>query len=157
MKGLKKMDSLLGNEYTIDYKIEKLVNYKISLLDEYVTFNRETLGIDFYRDLHLYLFGGVYEYAGTFRNNINEEDLKKIDNVLNKLSTICTCFKKENYDIVIDILEYLKYYQVFPDGNKRTIYALIKWLKCVHDLPLEIPDYVYEEYDNINRENIKIK
>ena len=118
--------------------IEKeLVSTKIKLLDEQVTFNMETLNLEFLIKLHYFLFGDIYFQKDLEIRTITDLEYKK----LNKLFELLVQMGLEGIDIKYKSLEIIlkKIWelQLFGDGNTRTVLAFLKLYIKYYNLPLE--------------------
>ena len=132
------MDCLLGTGNSIEKRVENLIKYKIDMLDEEVTFGKSTYDVEYLVKLHEFLYGDTYEWAGQIRKSVTEKDIEEINTAIETLVILSQCFVSDIYDEYLDTIDYLKYVQMFEDGNKRTIYAFVKQLICAYRMPLEL-------------------
>lgn len=152
------MECLLGTSNSIEKRVENLIKYKIDMLDEEVTFGKSTYDAEYLVKLHEFLYGNVYEWAGQIRNGITEKDIEEINNAIETLVILSQCFVSDLYDEYLETIDYLKYMQMFKDGNKRTIYAFVKQLICAYRMPLELlPLCGYDDEVNLSEAGIKLK
>jgi len=152
------MDCLLGNGSSLENRIENLIKYKIDILDEEITFGKTTYDVEYLIKLHKFLYGDVYEWAGQIRKSVTKEDIEETNSVIETLVILSQCFVPELYEEYLETIDYLKYMQIFKDGNKRTIYAFVKQLICAYRMPLELlPLCGYDDEVNLSEAGIKLK
>lgn len=110
-----------------------IVNYKISLLDEYVTFNEDYLGLEYLKKLHNFLFADLYDYAGCLAKRVNNKC--EAEHILKRMTALMNCIDEEGVlDIINSSIKEIQDMQLFNDGNSRTIYAFTKVAMKVHQV-----------------------
>lgn len=92
----------------------------------------ENVDFEFYKNLHLYVFSDIYEWAGTVRKVEMSKKATKfcaVDNIENRASNIFECLKNNNYlknftndEFINEFTELycdLNYLHPFREGNGR--------------------------------------
>ncbi len=133
------LDNKLGtSKEKIQDLTEKLVKIKIDFLDETVLFHENSLNLSYLQKLHEFLFSDIYELQDLqLGKNYTKEQLEKIDNLL-------TMINKPEYALIQTPEELSKTffglysYQLFNDGNRRTLTAYFKVYIMAFQLPIEI-------------------
>lgn len=132
------MKNKLGVSYTKLIQIEtEIVNLKLNLLDEYFTFNENIFSLKYLRKLHKFLFSDLYENIDVETRELNDIEKDYIQDVLISLENICI---KEPIEIdkVLQIILKLWDFQIFKDGNTRTMLAYLKVINRAFLLDLDI-------------------
>ena len=124
-----------------------LTNFKYRMMDINFMFNESSIfSIDYLEKIHIYLFQDIYdEEFCKIKDNISVETLAYIQNTLYKIKEDVM-----NLDIVSlsnDIYT-LWEYQMFVDGNTRTIRAFLKIVCLCFDIKIKhnFDEAIYEDY-----------
>lgn len=129
------MDNNLGFENQTELKkIEYyLFNTKYHLIDETFTFNETDIFTTTYLEkIHIFLFSDVYKKnLCKIREKINENTIKEINNELKNLRQMLIY---EDTAEIKNIIYKIWEYQIFYDGNTRTILCYLKILSKIFNL-----------------------
>jgi len=119
----------------VEYKI---INFKIGLLDQYFTFGEETIfSLNYLEKLHSFLFQDFHEEEYlSIRKDLTYIDYQNIDRILNLFKEIALKRPKNYRGKIAVLTEILWNYQIFYDGNTRTILAFLKVYSIIFDLDL---------------------
>lgn len=102
--------------------IDKIVQYKMSVLNSKFTFNEQERGLDYLKKIHAFLFGDIYDDAGVFSKRIDDNVIAEANNLIKYINSL---FEYVNYDETIEEIKVkmndLINLQLFDDGNKRSI------------------------------------
>ena len=131
------MDNKLGvSKFKFDFLEKEIINAKIRLLDEYVTFGRERMDFEYLKNLNSFLFSDLYDLneIGVRKLTVKEVDL--IQMVLSDIEEIC--INEKNVDIILEKIVFLWKLQVFNTGNTRTLFTYLKVLNDAYLLNLDI-------------------
>lgn len=140
-----------------------LFNTKYHLIDETFTFNETNLfDINYLEKIHIFLFSDVYpKKFCKIRETIPEKTKKEINNELKKLKEMLLF---EDTLGIKDIIYKIWEYQIFHDGNTRTILCYLKILSNIfklnvnYDFTKDIDkDYFITEVIDSIEETQKIK
>lgn len=123
-----------------DYKFKnaenKIVNYKLNILDETYTFNCDLFSIEYLIQLNKFLFEDIYydSIKYIFKSDMEIDYLKYLLGILKKSAQLGD--QKE----VLNIVEEIWHRQPFTDGNTRTMIAYLKVIKLsfLLDIPLNV-------------------
>ena len=124
-----------------------LTNFKHKLINETFLFNEDTIfSISYLEKLHFYLFQDIYgEEICKRRNALSDECLINIQKTLNEIKKdlLSSDLSKLSNDIFA-----LWSYQMFLDGNTRTIRAFLKIACLGYGLQLkhDFDEDIYEDY-----------
>lgn len=132
------MKNKLGVSYTKLIQIEtEIVNLKLNLLDEYFTFNENIFSLKYLRKLHKFLFSDLYENIDVETRELNDIEKDYIRDILISLENICI---KEPIEIdkILQMILKLWDFQIFKDGNTRTMLAYLKVINMAFILDLDI-------------------
>lgn len=132
------MKNKLGVSYTKLIQIEtEIVNLKLNLLDEYFTFNENIFSLKYLRKLHKFLFSDLYENIDVETRELNDIEKDYIRDILISLENICI---KEPIEIdkILQMILKLWDFQIFKDGNTRTMLAYLKVINRAFLLNLDI-------------------
>ena len=100
---------------------ETIVDFKIQAFHPYITFNLESLDIEYLKRLHAYLFGDLYEDAGTLSPYIKESDYPVINDKIKKVEDMIQYIEYvDDIEVIKDEIEDIIDMQIFHDGNNRT-------------------------------------
>lgn len=140
-----------------------LFNTKYHIIDEYFTFNETDLfNTTYLEKIHLFLFSDVYplEFC-KIRENVKKETINEINQELNNLKEMLIY---EDTTGVKDMIYKIWEYQIFPDGNTRTILCYLKILSKIFNLKVNYDftkdvdkDYFINEVVDSIEETRKIK
>ena len=147
------MKNKLGVSYTKLIQIEtEIVNLKLNLLDEYFTFNENIFSLKYLRKLHKFLFSDLYENIDVETRELNDIEKDYIRDILISLENICI---KEPIEIdkVLQMILKLWDFQIFKDGNTRTMLAYLKVINRAFLLNLDID--LNSVISNQDRDNFK--
>ena len=147
------MKNKLGVSYTKLIQIEtEIVNLKLNLLDEYFTFNENIFSLKYLRKLHKFLFSDLYENIDVETRELNDIEKDYIRDILISLENICI---KEPIEIdkILQIILKLWNFQIFKDGNTRTMLAYLKVINRAFLLNLDID--LNSVISNQDRDNFK--
>ena len=125
MKPIKKNKLGIYNQKELEYIEYNIFNVKYHLIDESFTFNSSDLfNTEYLEKLHIFLFNDIYnnEYC-KIRNN---EQLIELENKL--LKEIKEMLLYNDIEYLSDKIFKLWEYQLFYDGNTRTILCYLKVL-----------------------------
>ena len=129
----------LGIHYYDDLrKIEyHLFNTKYHIIDESFTFNCESLfDVEYLERLHVFLFGDIY---GEENCKVKKELIEEANKLLKEIGEMLEFNDTENLrDEVYKLWEY----QIFMDGNTRTILCYLKVLSKYYNFRI---DYDFNE------------
>ena len=98
----------------------KLYELKSSLLDLDVSFNTNGFDIIYLMRLHEFLFGDLYYNAGKLSSRYEEDDKYLFDNVIQEAIDLIKA--EEDPEAISSVVNELIDYQIFDDGNSRTIH-----------------------------------
>ncbi len=120
----------------LGYIERKIVNIKLNLLDENITFGKNLFDLEYLKCLNNFLFCDLYFEDSLGTREILDDELKKIDKCL----TIITkeCLTTRNLKVILENIEYLWHLQIFGIGNTRTLYAYLKIINSAFLLGLNI-------------------
>ena len=147
------MKNKLGVSYTKLIQIEtEIVNLKLNLLDEYFTFNENIFSLKYLRKLHKFLFSDLYENIDVETRELNDIEKDYIRDILISLENICI---KEPIEIdkILQMILKLWDFQIFKDGNTRTMLAYLKVINRAFLLNLDID--LNSVISNQDRDNFK--
>ena len=134
-----------------------LFNTKYHLINESFTFNAEGLfTLDYLEKIHIFLFSDVYGIDNC-KLNITEDTQKEVMKLLEEIKEMLDFNDNEK---LADTLYKLWEYQIFLDGNTRTILCYLKILSKYYDFNItyDFTKDVTEDYFISNVINsIKIK
>lgn len=138
------MANFLGADEITFRSVElALLNYKMSLIDERFTFNRDCFDLEYLRRLNYFLFGDLnLDHDLGFRVLLPEEK----SYLSSLLETIVDLLSRGDSSIN-EVLEHLESFwelQPFYIGNTRTMVAFLKVLCSAYNLP-----YGVNIYENI--------
>ena len=147
------MKNKLGVSYTKLIQIEtEIVNLKLNLLDENFTFDANLFSLKYLRKLHKFLFSDLYENIDVETRELNDIEKDYIRDILISLENICI---KEPIEIdkVLQMILKLWDFQIFKDGNTRTMLAYLKVINRAFLLNLDID--LNSVISNQDRDNFK--
>lgn len=124
----------LGLYYYSDLKkIEYyLFNTKYHIIDESFTFNCETLfDVEYLKRLHIFLFGEIY---GEENCTVKESLIEEANKILFEIKEMLDFNDTENLGKQI---YKLWEYQIFVDGNTRTILCYLKVLSKIYNFKMD--------------------
>ena len=128
----------LGLPNQKDLDVEKqLVNFKLNIIDETFTFNREMMDFVYLKRLNKFLFSDLYYEFQSGTRIMNNEERKKVDDMLLRILEICL-YEPENIEDILNIIQELWELQLFYEGNTRTLFAYLKILNSAFSLGLNI-------------------
>lgn len=134
-----------------------LFNTKYHLINESFTFNAEGLfTLDYLEKIHIFLFSDVYGIDNC-KLNIKEDTQKEVMKLLEEIKEMLDFNDNEK---LADTIYKLWEYQIFLDGNTRTILCYLKILSKYYDFNItyDFTKDVTEDYFISNVINsIKIK
>lgn len=118
------MNNLLGItdiEYLEEVE-DKLVKQKLSLLDYRMTFNCDSLDIEYLIKLHKFLFGDIYP-SSSLLLRYDETFIEEINDLLYNL--VSAIEYQIDFSEIKELVTRLYDMQLFRDGNHRTIDAFV--------------------------------
>lgn len=122
------MNKLGIDEYKSEKISNQIVEFKTNLIDEYFTFECNSMDIKYLQKMHEFLFGDVLHEAGKIRTVYTKEEIEEYNKILlcvNDMIIYKPFFDQQLFeDSIILLLDA----QLFVDGNKRTIKAYVKQL-----------------------------
>ena len=119
-------------------KVEReIITAKIKLLDDYITFNMDTLNLEFLMRIHHFLFEDIYDKKDLEMRNISDYEQKELNRIFDLLMDLG--LQGVNIDIKLTerLFKRLWYLQLFGDGNTRTLLAFLKLYIEYYRLPLQ--------------------
>lgn len=140
-----------------------LFNTKYHLIDETFTFNETDLfNTKYLEKIHLFLFSDVYPLElCKIRENIKEATINEINKELKNLKEMLIY---EDTTGIKDMIYKIWEYQIFHDGNTRTILCYLKILSNIFNLKVNYDftkdidkDYFIPEVIDSIEETQKIK
>ena len=140
-----------------------LFNIKYHIIDETFTFNETDLfNTSYLEKIHLFLFSDIYSVDDCkIRKNVSEKIINEINNELKKLKEMLIY---EDTIGVKDMIYKIWEYQIFHDGNTRTILCYLKILSNIFNLKVNYDftkdvdkDYFITEVIDSIEETQKIK
>ena len=140
-----------------------LFNTKYHLIDETFTFNETDLfNTKYLEKIHLFLFSDVYPIElCKIRENIKEATINEINKELKNLKEMLIY---EDTTGIKDMIYKIWEYQIFHDGNTRTILCYLKILSNIFNLKVNYDftkdidkDYFIPEVIDSIEETQKIK
>lgn len=140
-----------------------LFNTKYHLIDETFTFNETDLfNTKYLEKIHLFLFSDVYPIElCKIRENVSENTINEINYELKKLKEMLIY---EDTTGIKDMIYKIWEYQIFHDGNTRTILCYLKILSNIFNLKVNYDfnkdidkDYFIPEVIDSIEETKKIK
>ncbi|HPE14480.1 MAG TPA: Fic family protein [Bacilli bacterium] len=103
-----------------------LVDYKLTLLDEYFTFNENHRGLEYLKKLHSFLFSDLYDNAGELSKDVDSIREQEAEQLLSNIyESIGYLDYSEALIIINESIKDIRDMQIFNDGNARTIYAFV--------------------------------
>lgn len=129
------MDSIKNNKLGIvnPNKIKEieyyLFNIKYHIIDETYTFNEEdAFNTKYLEKIHLFLFSDIYDIEDCkIRKEISQDKINK------KLKELKQQLYEDDVEQIKNIIYTIWEYQIFPDGNTRTILCFLKIISKVYD------------------------
>lgn len=124
-----------------------LSNFKYKLMDESFIFNEDSIfSLDYLEKIHIYLFQDIYDNEFCIiKDNISVETLAYVQNILYKIKE-----DVQNYNIesLANDIYTLWEYQMFVDGNTRTIRAFLKIICLGYGINIKhnFDEDIYEDY-----------
>lgn len=119
-------------------QIEKeIISVKVKLLDDKITFNMDDLNLEFLVRVHKFLFSDIYEDKYLKIRKMSEEEYKEIDLIFKQLIRLGVYGAEINLKLLESLFIKLWKYQLFYDGNTRTILAFLKLYIEYYRLPIE--------------------
>ena len=137
----------LNNDSDIREVEYYLFNVKYHLIGEKINFNEDNIfNINFLEKIHIFLFCDIYEDEQVkIRNQVSEKVREDINKLLEELRYIVLNYDAKRFsEIIYKIWEY----QIFYDGNTRTLLCYIKILSKIFDLKIDY-DFkkdIYKDY-----------
>jgi len=130
------MANILGlDESTFRLIEEKTIKFKLSIIDERFTFWGAIFSIDYLNSIHYYLFLDLYSAQEIGFRNFDDNEINYFDELLRSLELAC---KNKNLSEILNILDDLWSFQLFCNGNTRTLIAYFKILCLAFNLPFNI-------------------
>ncbi len=123
-----------------------LFNMKYHLIDEYFTFNMNSIfNVEYLEKIHSFLFNDIYcDNKTKIREEISKEKIDEINKKLDQIrSSICDSNIEELKDLIYSIWEE----QLFYDGNTRTLLCFLKVISKGFDIDLN-----YDFTKDINKD-----
>lgn len=130
----------------------KIVQMKLNQLDYLYSFNQDSYNFEYIEKLHNYLFEDIYYPEDIkVRSNYSSRDIQVLDKALAyfygrlTLEEVTPCQFSDFFYQLWDL-------QLFPDGNTRTVYGLMKVTIEAYQLPFELakkPEDIVENYGSI--------
>lgn len=141
------MRNKLGLENDEIESIEsKLYDLKSSFIDYRVTFNVGDFNLDYLIKLHDFLFGDLYYDTDSISDRYKDEDKILFES---KIQEIISLIKSEgDPGVIASLINELIDYQIFDDGNSRTIHLFFNNVIDCYEMH-------NEEYANMLKEEIK--
>ncbi|MBQ8681580.1 MAG: hypothetical protein IJ509_01555 [Bacilli bacterium] len=124
-----------------------LVKTKISILNYEITFNMTSLDLDYLKELHIFLFQDLYyEENLKIRDVYSEYQLDYINERLKYLNSLAINERVDSayLEYLSRTFEELWEYQLFCDGNYRTLWAYLKIYIDAYKLPINLGDIIEE-------------
>lgn len=119
-------------------QVEKeIVSTKIKLLDDRITFNIDELNLEFLVRIHKFLFGDIYDEEYTTTRQVTNKELKDLNNIFTQLMKLGIVGENIDLQLLESLFVKLWYYQLFYDGNTRTLLAFLKIYIEYYQLPVE--------------------
>ena len=119
------MENKLGVSNSKLFDIErKIVNFKLNLLDEYITFNKNIFEFQYLIELHKFLFSDLYFDKNLEIRNFDEVEINNIETILVFIENACIN-NRERIDELLSLIYKLWEIQPFQNGNTRTLIAYL--------------------------------
>lgn len=132
----------ISNRFDIENIERKIVEYKMSILDNRFTFNEKGIGLEYLRKLHHFLFGDIYFNAGTFSERIDEEVIKRAEKIIFDIYGLLEYINYEEIKLEINNkLDELINLQLFDDGNHRVVNSYFKLIIEPYIKDNKVKDY----------------
>ena len=143
------MDNNLGiyGEFEIREMEYKLFNLKYHLVNQEFTFKENDIfSINYLEKLHIFLFSDMYgEEKTKVKDTLDEETRNEVNKLLQKLRDCSTFYDPKTFsEIIYNIWQY----QIFYDGNTRTLLCFIKVISQIYNLNIEydFEQNIYKDY-----------
>lgn len=119
------MENKLGVSNSKLFDIErKIVNFKLNLLDEYITFNKNIFEFQYLIELHKFLFSDLYFDKNLAIRNFDEVEINNIETILVFIENVCIN-NRDRIDELLSLIYKLWEMQPFQNGNTRTLIAYL--------------------------------
>ena len=124
-----------------------LIRTKLDILNCEITFNKNSLDLEYLKELHIFLFQDLYyEEDLKIRDVYRECQLNYINEKLKYLNRLAISERIDSkyLEYLAMVFEELWEYQLFCDGNYRTLWAYLKVYIDAYQLPINIGDIINE-------------
>ena len=138
MKNNNKLENKIGMNNFRLFDIErKIVNLKLNLIDEYFTFNKNSLDFEYLKEINNFLFSDFYNETNLGTRKISKVEKELINEYLNKIVYLCKN-KPEEQEEILNLIKKIWHLQPFKWGNTRTLFAYLKILNSAFLLDLTV-------------------
>lgn len=132
----------------------KIVNLKMNLLDEYITFNKDIFDFEYIIELHKFLFSDFYYDYQLETRKLTEIETQYINYLLNTIENICIN-EPENLEKLLSCIHNIWDLQPFFNGNTRTLLSYLNVLNQAFmlDLNIDLNSNIISKPSTFNKEN----
>lgn len=119
----------------------KIIKDKFAMLNKSLLFGEQTLELSYLQKLHLFLFEDIYYPSElSIRSEYSKKDLLNINGMLQNIIFLA---EEKNLDICYlkEVMYNLWSFQLFGDGNNRTLWAYLKVFIDYYELSMELQPF----------------